>query len=239
MLSILDSIQAVLFDIGSTLVMGPSISPNKEVVKHFALKAELAAQISRMIMCTDFKSASDVCDLLRRCGVQVNKDDGDFLSRLWHDQETGAMPIPGALDAVRFFKEAGKTVGLLSDIWPPYYHAFTSACPEINELAEVKQLSFQAGMKKPEAAFFQSALRALKSAPERVLMIGDTYDNDIAPAIRQGMKTAWILSRAEREVPALAGVIQGRLPRPDLTLASIVELQSAVIQELFSGYQNT
>jgi FMN phosphatase YigB (HAD superfamily) len=237
--SLLDSIQAVLFDIGSTLVMGPPVSPNKEVVKRFGLTAELAAKVSRLIMGTDFDGPAAVGDALRSAGIPVSKDDSDFISRLWHEQESGAAPIPGALETVRFFKDAGKPIGLLSDIWPPYYRSFAGACPEINRLAQVKLLSFKAGAKKPEADFFQSAIRELQSDPERVLMVGDTYDNDIAPAIQLGMKTAWILSRAEREGPALAGVIQGRLPRPDLTLVSIGELQSAVTRSNLSAHQNT
>jgi FMN phosphatase YigB (HAD superfamily) len=237
--NILDSIQAVLFDIGSTLIMGPSISPTKEVTKRFGLPADLAAKVTRLMMCTDFGGPADVCEALKDCGIQVNKDDSDFISTLWRNQETGAVPIVGGLESVRFFKRAGKTIGLLSDIWAPYYHAFTTVCPEISQLADVKQLSFKLCLKKPQAAFFQSASRALKADPERTLMVGDTYDNDIAPAIAQGMKTAWILSRAEREVPALVGVIQGRLPRPDLTLGSILELQSAVTEEQVSAYQNT
>lgn len=239
MANFLHAIDAVLFDIGSTLIMGASISPNKELVRHFGLTADLAAKVSRLIMCTDFQQAADVCDLLRHCGIQVSQDDSDFVAGLWREQQAGAAPIPEAYASVRFFADAGKTVGLISDIWPPYYRAFATVCPEIVKLAEIKHLSFQQGVKKPDANFFLSAVRALKCDSERVLMVGDTYDNDIAPAIRLGMKTAWILSRPEREVPALAGVIQGRLAKPDLTLASIGELQSAVTEEQFIAYQNT
>lgn len=237
--SLLNSIDAVLFDIGSTLIMGPSVSPTKEIAKHFGLSAEKALQVTRLVMCTDFQGPADVCRTLQSVGIGINQDDCEFVSRLWHDQETSARPIEGGLETVRFFQEAGKAIGLLSDIWPAYYRAFTQVCPEIAELAEIKQLSFQVHLKKPEAAFFQSAIQAFKMPPHRILMVGDTYSNDIAPAIQQGMKTAWILSRAEREVPELVGVISGSLPRPDVTVGSILDLMQAVKEEESSAYQST
>ena len=239
MSSLLDSIDAVLFDIGSTLIMGPPISPVKELTRRFGLSADLAGKVGRALMCTDFRGPVDVADALAALGVQFREGDSDFIGQLWREQETGATSVPGALEAVQFFARSGKTIGLLSDIWPPYYRAFARVSPEIERVVAVRHLSCKTGLKKPEGAFFESALRALKSGPERTLMIGDTYDNDIAPAIDLGMRTAWILSRADREASALRGVTQGRLPRPDFTLASIVELQSAVTEELFSAYQNT
>ena len=237
--NILDSIEAVLFDIGSTLVTGPSVSPNKEVIRRFALNGDTAAKVGRLIMCTDFHGPADVCAAIQGCGIPITKDDSEFVSRLWNDQETAPVPIAGGLEAVQFFKDAGKKIGLLSDIWAPYYRGFTRACPEISELAQVKQLSFRAGVKKPAAAFFESAIQALQAPPERILMVGDTYSNDIAPGIQQGMKTAWILARAEREVAELIGVIEGRLSRPDVTVASIMELQSAVTKELSGVHQDS
>ena len=236
--NILDSIHAVLFDIGSTLVMGPSVSPNKEVIRRFALTADTAAKVGRLIMCTDFQGPADVCAAISGCGIPITKDDCDFVSRLWSDQETAPVPIAGGLEAVQFFKNAGKKIGLLSDIWAPYYRGFARVCPQISDVAEVKHLSFRVGVKKPEAAFFESAIQAMQAAPERILMVGDTYSNDIAPGIQQGMKTAWVLSRAEREVSELIGVIEGRLSRPDVTVASILELQSAVTKELSGVHQD-
>jgi HAD superfamily hydrolase (TIGR01549 family) len=231
MRNILDSVDAVLFDIGSTLVMGPLTSPNKEVVKHFGLPGEMAKKVGRLIMCTDFQGPAQVCQVLNTCGVPTNKDDCAFVSKLWQEQEVAPKPIAGGLEMVQFFREAGKKIGLLSDIWVPYYRAFTRACPEISDLAEVKQLSFKTQMKKPEAAFFRSAIEALKVAAERILMVGDTYENDIAPAIEQRMRTGWILARPERETAAIVGVIQGHLTKPDITVASILELKSTVTKE--------
>jgi len=223
---LLDSIDGVFLDIGSTLVMGPHVSPNKEIVSHFALEGELASRVSRLIMCTNFDAPADVCNALSMNGVVLNSSDGEFVSKLWSDQEDAARPIEGALETVQFLKQAGKKLGLLSDIWSPYYRAFRQACPEISDLVDFCVLSFEVGFKKPDPAFFELAISRSGLTPDRILMVGDTYDKDIEPAMTAHMKTAWVLSRPEREVAALVGVIQNNWARPDLTIARISDLQA-------------
>ena len=56
-------------------------------------------------------------------------------------------------------------------------------------------------------------------------MVGDTYKNDIRPAIDLGMRTVWVLHRPEKEKADLIRVLNGDAPRPDLTLTSIAELK--------------
>jgi len=79
---------------------------------------------------------------------------------------------------------------------------------------------------KPDPAFFQLALRALEARAEDAVMVGDTYKNDIRPAIELGMRTVWILHRPEKEKADLIAVMNGDAPRPDLTLESIGELEA-------------
>ena len=79
---------------------------------------------------------------------------------------------------------------------------------------------------KPDPAFFQLALRAVEARAEDAVMVGDTYKNDIRPAIELGMRTVWVLHRPEKEKADLIDVMNGDAPPPDLTLASIAELAS-------------
>ena len=81
------------------------------------------------------------------------------------------------------------------------------------------------GLSKPDKKFFEAALRELGAEPKDVVMIGDTYRNDIRPAIDLGMRTIWVLHRPEKEREALVEVLNNAAPRPDVTLHSIAELQ--------------
>jgi len=57
------------------------------------------------------------------------------------------------------------------------------------------------------------------------VMVGDTYRNDIRPAIDLGMRTVWVLHRPEKEKADLIAVLNGTSPPPDLTLPSIADLK--------------
>jgi FMN phosphatase YigB (HAD superfamily) len=66
-------------------------------------------------------------------------------------------------------------------------------------------------------------------------MIGDTYRNDIRPALDLGMKTVWLLHRPDKERADLLEVLNDAAPRPDLTLAGIGDLRPEAIRRLFEA----
>jgi FMN phosphatase YigB (HAD superfamily) len=80
------------------------------------------------------------------------------------------------------------------------------------------------GVSKPDKEFFRQALKRLNAAPHEVVMIGDTYRNDILPAIELGMQTVWVLHRPDKERDALVDVLNGASPKPHHTLHSIADL---------------
>ena len=49
-----------------------------------------------------------------------------------------------------------------------------------------------AGVWKPDVRIFNHALRILAVSAEEVMMIGDDYECDIAPAEKLGMQTFWV-----------------------------------------------
>ncbi|HWQ18346.1 MAG TPA: HAD family hydrolase [Methanotrichaceae archaeon] len=69
--------------------------------------------------------------------------------------------------------------------------------PEIEYLDLAKYFKFiiyssDFGHKKPDPRIFLAAARQLGLKPEEVMSIGDTFDNDIAPASKLGMKAMHI-----------------------------------------------
>jgi 5'-nucleotidase len=57
---------------------------------------------------------------------------------------------------------------------------------------EVIALSEEEGTAKPDPALFRKALERAGVEPGEAIMVGDRLDNDIAPALALGMKTAWV-----------------------------------------------
>ena len=64
--------------------------------------------------------------------------------------------------------------------------------PSIIESASV-------GVRKPDPRIFELGIESLKLKPSEIMVIGDSYEKDIAPAIKAGCKTAWIKGQSWKE----------------------------------------
>ena len=82
--------------------------------------------------------------------------------------------------------------------------------------------SHRVGVSKPDPGIFLHALNALKVAPERAAMVGDSCDHDIVPARALGLFTVWVSDA--RPAPA-ANVTIARLD--DLPALMLGELRPA------------
>ncbi|HLC17075.1 MAG TPA: HAD family hydrolase [Thermodesulfovibrionia bacterium] len=223
--------KAVLFDIGSTLVNGPELSPAKAIWKILQNPDIDSAQISRILMREDFDGPAKACHRLRMSGYVLNSYHEEQITALWQRQQSEARQIDGATEAVMALKAMGYKIGLISDIWAPYYLSFERACPEIAALTDSFILSFREGIKKPSPALFHRALAAINTRATDTVMVGDTYSNDIEPAIALGLRTVWVLFRPDRELEALVQVINGKKPKPDFTISHIQQLTDLPIWE--------
>ena len=54
---------------------------------------------------------------------------------------------------------------------------------------------------KPDPAIFLCAAEKLGRDPSAILMVGDSFDRDVRPAKKVGMKTAWLRGISVRECP--------------------------------------
>jgi HAD superfamily hydrolase (TIGR01509 family) len=61
--------------------------------------------------------------------------------------------------------------------------------------------SRRVGLYKPDPAIFLHAAERLGGAPGSMMMVGDSFDRDVRPAKKAGMKTAWLKGIAARECP--------------------------------------
>jgi putative hydrolase of the HAD superfamily len=61
--------------------------------------------------------------------------------------------------------------------------------------------SRRVGLFKPDPAIFFHAAEKLGGDPGTMLMVGDSFDRDVVPAKKAGMKTAWLQGAVPRECP--------------------------------------
>ncbi len=69
------------------------------------------------------------------------------------------------------------------------------------EQVSVWAISAEVGAEKPSPALFEHALREAGTWPNRVAMVGDRLDRDIAPAKSLGMRTVWVLRNEAPDEP--------------------------------------
>ena len=78
------------------------------------------------------------------------------------------------------------------------------------------------GRRKPDPSIFQAALAAFGVRPEESVMVGDSYEADIAGARAVGMQTIWITRRV-RQGPRRPGL------RAETMVGSLAEIPALVV----------
>ncbi len=227
-------IKGVLFDIGSTLIEGPAVSPAKQIsvmlCGDYALKEEVAGKI----MTTNLRSSAELQELLSVCypAVLLTERERVQLDTLWKEQSCGASAKEGALELFQQCRNLGLKTGLISNIWHPYYSAFERCLPDIARGVECRSLSYEVGAIKPDVTLFHHALDAAGLQPEEVVIIGDSYDCDIEPALKLGMKTVWFLHRFANEQAFISDILNKKRALPHLTIGSLDELKKEELLKL-------
>jgi HAD superfamily hydrolase (TIGR01509 family) len=82
--------------------------------------------------------------------------------------------------------------------------------------------SRRVGLFKPDPAIFIHAAEKLGGDPGAMMMVGDSFDRDVRPAKKAGMKTAWLRAAEPRGCPepALVDVHLGKLTDLPAALSS-------------------
>ncbi len=134
----------------------------------------------------------------------------DFCSRTESVLARNAGILRGLRDRFR--------MGVISN----FYGNVAVLCREagLSEHLDVILDSVQVGISKPDPDIFRMALEKLDRHPENTIFVGDSYERDVVPAQRMGMKAIWMKGPNPRlpENPA----------PPDGCISSLVELGALV-----------
>lgn len=84
---------------------------------------------------------------------------------------------------------------------------------------ELRTVSEDVGLEKPDPRIFAHALELADVAGERAVMVGDRLDYDVRPAKAAGMRAVWLLRGEAPDEPTVQ-----QLSEADAAIASLTEL---------------
>jgi putative hydrolase of the HAD superfamily len=117
-----------------------------------------------------------------------------------YDHFSGPDPwlvADGARETFAALKDRGIAIGILSN-WDS---RLPGCLEDLGILGYFDHLviSYQVGVEKPHRLIFEEACRVSRAPPGSLLMVGDSLEQDIRPAIELGWKALWF-SREESEI---------------------------------------
>ncbi len=208
---------AFFFDIGHTLVTGAAQSPRRLLGTALGLNEHQTKAVGKLIMTLWAETPETISEAV--ASILPSHEPSlvaQEVRRIWDDQITCVREIPEATALIRRLKQAAHSVGLISNIWHPFFLGFQKSCAEIDAMTDFHFLSYRIGVKKPAQDLYQKAVDAARrQGLDPCWMIGDSYELDMAPARLAGMQTLWILCRPERERDILADILNGKREPPD------------------------
>jgi putative hydrolase of the HAD superfamily len=95
-------------------------------------------------------------------------------------------PVPGAVEAIERLAERDLHVGVVSDVDDAEGRKMLETFG-VRERFDSITTSEEVGRTKPDPAMFETALEKAGAEPERSLMIGDRYDDDVEGAAKMGI----------------------------------------------------
>lgn len=99
----------------------------------------------------------------------------------------------GAVELLTALREKGLKIGIISNNLVEEQMEKLRVCNLLDHIDSIT-ISEEAGIAKPDPQIFRIALERLGCSAKEVVMIGDSWENDIAPARALGIRTIWFNS---------------------------------------------
>jgi HAD superfamily hydrolase (TIGR01549 family) len=232
----------VFFDIGSTLMDGPPVSPKSRFIRELGLSPDSGELVENILFTEDITTPEALTERMHEAFPGLPENAEEIIKNIWNAQIEEGWEVEGSRDVISLFESNGWRIGLISNIWHPYYECFKRLYSDILDRFETITLSYKSGCRKPGQDIYKSALESIKikntdasdseTPVSKVAMVGDSYTQDILPALQMGLKTVWFLREHEREADNLRQIILGQAPLPTLAVSDLTELSGKKLDYL-------
>ncbi len=191
-------IRAVVFDLWNTLVFSPAGSPFQRLKE--LLRPEQAQPFAALVRDGMVRPYPSVRTFLEAWREPVGLDEAqmDAMAQAFLEAGSQAECFPGSPEAVGAVRDLAR-VALLSNT-----QTFGLELLErlgIAERIRTRILSAEIGALKPEPGAFESVQRKLGLFPGNLVMVGDSWTDDVEGAVAAGWTAIWV-NRAAKPRPA-------------------------------------
>jgi HAD superfamily hydrolase (TIGR01549 family) len=170
--------RAVAFDAFGTLVhIGRKRHPFERLIRQARDRAQvLPSPMAQPIGLADYAAA-----------LGLPHPDAELAAL---DEELATIGLyPDTLDTLRRVRDQGMKVAVASNLAMPYAAPLKAL---LGDLIDVWHFSFDAGTIKPERAFYAGLTAKLGCEGDELLMVGDTWRDDIVGAVDAGSRAKWL-----------------------------------------------
>jgi len=119
------------------------------------------------------------------------------LERAWSAGTSTAAPFFDTFPVLEELKAAGYRLGMITNVVPSSFEALRERY-KLDDYFDVLFPTYLIGTIKPDPAVFTAALKMAGVTADEAMMVGDSLDADIEPALALGMR-AVLLDRNNRQ----------------------------------------
>lgn len=135
--------------------------------------------------------------------------------------EKGDVYSDGLLEISKL-KAAGIRIGIIAN--QPATTVESLKRDGFLELIDFVGISALVGMEKPQVEFFKLAISKLALPASEIIHVGNRIDNDVLPAKKAGMRTAWVRRGEANPNPTAQDLMEA-----DLTTESLIGISELIL----------
>lgn len=223
--------EAVLFDLDDTLVdfqysrrhglravqaLVPALASVPLEELELVHDEELHANFLRTLgggLSDDEARIQRIAGVCRRYGLEPDeKTVAEAAMAYARKQQSNMRLVPGVAELLHALRGRAK-IGVITNGPSAQQRDKLKRCDIHPGDLDVLAISEEVGTTKPDPAIFRYALAGLDVPPGRITMIGDSWENDVLPALGSGMAAVW-LNRYRRACPDPGLAVETRRLEP-------------------------
>lgn len=181
------NIRGVIFDVYGTLAeIRNKTSPYRKLLELGEAQGRpRQAADAELIMSRPLGLAEAAADL----DIKLTESEFQHLESLLSAEIESIELFEDVATSLQQLRQSGIKLALCSNLAAPYAQPITEVLPIS---LDAYTWSFSAGAIKPAASIYLNTCDALGLLPQEVVMVGDTYDADVAGPINAGLQAIWL-----------------------------------------------